>query len=167
VALNESPADGSELAGSEDHTPILCGFKSPLSRAIDRSIEIKMLLLKAVAFAAGLGLSMLSSPAHAVPVSGSDTVPGLYDALLNTKKNGRTLGQSGRLAQLEPVIRRSLDIGGPRRIVLEYGWVGVVDKELAATRAAAATMIEDQVSVANAEPFRRKSPAHARFGNSA
>jgi hypothetical protein len=78
-----------------------------MSRAIGQSIEIKMLLLKAVAFTAGLGLSMLSSPAHAVPVSGSDTVPGLYDALLNTKKNGRTLGQSGRLARLEPVIRRS------------------------------------------------------------
>jgi hypothetical protein len=126
-----------------------------------------MLLLKAVAFTAGLGLSWLSSPAHAVPVSGSDTVPGLYDALLNTKKNGRTLGQSGRLARLEPVIRRSLDIGGPRRIVLEYRWVGAVDKELAAASAAAAKMIEDQVSAANAEPFPRKSPAHARFGNSA
>ena len=44
---------------------------------------------KAVAFAAGLGLSMLSYPVHAAPASGGDTVQGLYDALLSTMKNGR------------------------------------------------------------------------------
>src|SRR6266852_4880850 len=59
---------------------------------------------KAVAFAAGLGLSMLSYPVPAAPPSGGDTVQGLYDALLSTMKNGRTLGQGGRFTQLEPVI---------------------------------------------------------------
>jgi adenylate cyclase len=37
---------------------------------------------------------MLSYPVHAAPASGGDTVQGLYDALLSTMKNGRTLGQS-------------------------------------------------------------------------
>jgi hypothetical protein len=34
-----------------------------------------------VAFAAGLGLSMLSYPVHAASSSSGDTVQGLYDAL--------------------------------------------------------------------------------------
>jgi hypothetical protein len=45
---------------------------------------------KALAFAAGLGLSMLSYPVHAAPNSG-DTVERLNDALLSTMKNGRQL----------------------------------------------------------------------------
>jgi hypothetical protein len=53
---------------------------------------------------------MLSYPAYAAPGSGGDTVQGLYDVLLSTMKNGRTLGQSGRFTQLEPVIRRTFDI---------------------------------------------------------
>jgi len=65
---------------------------------------------KAAAVAAGLGLAMLSYPVHAAPASGGDAVQGLYDALLSTMKNGRTLGQSGRFTQLEPVIRRTFDI---------------------------------------------------------
>jgi hypothetical protein len=35
---------------------------------------------KAVAFSAGLGLSMLSYPVHAAPATGGDTAQGLYDA---------------------------------------------------------------------------------------
>jgi hypothetical protein len=38
---------------------------------------------KAVAFAAGRGLSTLSYPVHAAPASSGDTVKGLYDALLS------------------------------------------------------------------------------------
>jgi hypothetical protein len=52
-------------------------------------------LWKAVAFAARLGLGMFSSPLHAAPPSGADTVQGLYDALLSTMRNGPILGQSG------------------------------------------------------------------------
>ena len=68
---------------------------------------------KAVALGAGIGLAMLSYPVHAAPASGGDTVQGLYDALLSTMKNGRTLRQSGRFTQLEPVIRRTFDIIRP------------------------------------------------------
>ena len=71
-------------------------FAAIFNQAIDRPTVPKMPVCKAVAFAAGLGLSMLSYPVHAAPSSSGDTVQGLYDALLGTMKNGRTLGQSGR-----------------------------------------------------------------------
>ena len=76
----------------------------------------KKTMWKAAALAAGLGLAMLSSPVHAVPTSGGDTVQGLYEALLATMKNGRTLGQSGRFTQTRaghsPEFRYRLD-GAP------------------------------------------------------
>ena len=84
-------------------------------------------LWRAAAFAAGLGLSMLSYPVHAAPSSGGDTVQGLYDALLNTMKNGRTLGHSGRFAQLDPVIRRSFDIALMTRLAVGLSWAGLTE----------------------------------------
>jgi phospholipid transport system substrate-binding protein len=77
---------------------------------------------KAAALAAGIGLAMLSSPCHAATATGGDTVQGLYDALLGTMKNGRTLGQSGRFTQLEPVIRRSFDISSMARLSVGPAW---------------------------------------------
>jgi phospholipid transport system substrate-binding protein len=77
---------------------------------------------KALTLAAGLGLAMLSCPVHAAPMTGGDTVQGLYDALLVTMKNGRTLGQSGRFTQLEPVIRRTFDITGMARLSVGPSW---------------------------------------------
>src|SRR5262245_7858904 len=84
---------------------------------------------RALALAAGLGLGMLSYPVHAGPTSGGDTVRGLYDALLNTMKNGRTLGQSGRFAKLDPVIRRSFDIAEMARLSLGRSWTGLSDAQ--------------------------------------
>jgi phospholipid transport system substrate-binding protein len=88
-----------------------------------------MPLWKAVAFAAGLGLSALSYPVHAAPASGGDTVQGLYDALLSTMKNGRTLGQSGRFTQLAPVIRRTFDIASMARLSIGPSWTGLSDAQ--------------------------------------
>jgi phospholipid transport system substrate-binding protein len=82
-----------------------------------------------VAFAAGLGLSVLSYPVHATPASGGDTVQGLYDALLSTMKNGRILGQSGRFTQLEPVIRRSFDIASMTRLAVGLPWAGLTEAQ--------------------------------------
>jgi len=88
-----------------------------------------MPLWKAAAFAAGLGLSMLSYPVHAAPASSGDTVQGLYDALLGTMKNGRTLGQSGRFTQLEPVIRRSFDIASMARLAVGPSWASLTEAQ--------------------------------------
>src|SRR2546427_9818048 len=97
-------------------------YSAIFNQAISQPIVPKMPLWKAVAFAAGLGLSMLSYPVHAAPASGGDTVQGLYDALLNTMKNGRTLGQSGRFTQLEPVIRRTFDVASIARVSVGPAW---------------------------------------------
>src|SRR6266567_2601506 len=84
---------------------------------------------KAVAVAAGLALAMLSYPVHAATASGGDTVQGLYDALLGTMKNGRTLGQSGRFTQLEPVIRRSFDIASMTRLAVGPSWASLTEAQ--------------------------------------
>jgi phospholipid transport system substrate-binding protein len=78
---------------------------------------------KFAALATGVGIAMLASPAHAAPASGGDTVQGLYDTLLGTMKSGRSLGQSGRFARLEPVIRRTFDITTMARLSVGSSWV--------------------------------------------
>jgi phospholipid transport system substrate-binding protein len=104
-------------------------FPATFNQAIDQPIVPKMPLCKAVAFAAGLGLSVLSYPVHAAPASGGDTVRGLYEALLDTMKNGRTLGQSGRFTQLAPVICRSFDIASMARLSVGPSWAGLTEAQ--------------------------------------
>jgi phospholipid transport system substrate-binding protein len=45
--------------------------------------------------------------------------------LLGTMKNGSTLGESGRFAQLEPVIRRSFDLPVMARLSVGPTWAGL------------------------------------------
>jgi len=84
---------------------------------------------KAVAFAAGLSLSVLSYPLHAAPASGGATVQSLYDVLLTTMKSGRILGESGRFAQLEPVIRRSFDLASMARLSVGPSWTSLTEAQ--------------------------------------
>ncbi|HEX4616210.1 MAG TPA: ABC transporter substrate-binding protein [Stellaceae bacterium] len=94
-----------------------------------KPIVSKTPVWKAVALSAGIGLAMLSHPVHAAPASGSDTVQGLYDALLTTMKNGRTLGQSGRFTQLEPVIRRTFDVPSMARLSVGPSWATLTETQ--------------------------------------
>jgi phospholipid transport system substrate-binding protein len=89
----------------------------------------KSRLCKGLAFAVGLVLSTLSHPVHAAPASGSDIVQSLYDALLSTMKNGRTLGQSGRFAQLAPVIRQTFDVGLMARLSVGPTWTSLSEAQ--------------------------------------
>ena len=89
----------------------------------------KTMAWKAAALVSGIGLGMLSYPVHAAPSSGGDTVKGLYDALLSTMKNGRILGQSGRFAQLDPVIRRSFDVASMARLSIGSSWAGLSENQ--------------------------------------
>jgi phospholipid transport system substrate-binding protein len=89
---------------------------------VRKPIVLKTPMWKAAAIATVLGLPMVPCPAHAAPGGGGDTVQGLYDALLSTMKNGRTLGQSGRFTQLEPVIRRTFDIPSMARLSVGSTW---------------------------------------------
>jgi phospholipid transport system substrate-binding protein len=103
-------------------------FVAIFGQTVDRPSP-KTPLRKAVAFAAGLGISTLSYPLHAAPASGGDTVQGLYGALLSTMKNGRILGQSGRFTQLEPVIRRSFDITSMARLSVGPSWASLTEAQ--------------------------------------
>jgi len=89
---------------------------------VRKPIVSKTPMWKAGTLAAVLGLAMVPYSARAAPGGGSDTVQGLYDALLSTMKNGRTLGKSGRFTQLEPVIHRSFDIPLMARLSVGSSW---------------------------------------------
>jgi len=93
-----------------------------LNQVTSKPIVPKTAAWKAAALATGLGIAMIADPAHAAPGTGGDTVQGLYEALLGTMKNGRTLGQSGRFARLEPVIRRTFDIPTMARLAVGSSW---------------------------------------------
>ena len=93
------------------------------------SIVAKSRLCKALAFAVGLGLSTFSYAAQAALAGGSGTVQGLYDALLSTMKNGRTLGESGRFAKLAPVIRSSFDVASMARLSVGPFWSGLSEAQ--------------------------------------
>ena len=86
-------------------------------------------LWKAIAFAGGVVLGLCSGPLHAAPSSGGDAVQGLYDALLSTMKSGKALGQSGRFTQLEPVIRRSVDIAAMARLSIGPTWASLAEAQ--------------------------------------
>ncbi len=77
---------------------------------------------KALGLGVLLVLAILSCRADAMPANGGNTVQGFYDALLNTMRNGRTLGQSGRFTQLEPVIRKTFDIPSMARLSVGPSW---------------------------------------------
>ena len=104
-------------------------FAAIFNQTVGQPSVPKTRLRKAVAFAAGLGLSMLSCPLYAAPACSGDTVRGLYDALLSTMQNGRILGQSGRFTQLEPVIRRSFDIASMARLSVGPSWAGLTEAQ--------------------------------------
>jgi phospholipid transport system substrate-binding protein len=99
------------------------------NQPIGQPIVPKTPFWKAAAFAAGLGLSTVSYSVHAAPATGGDTVQGLYNALLSTMKNGRTLGQSGRFTQLAPVIRRTFDIASMARLSIGPSWTSLSDAQ--------------------------------------
>lgn len=105
----------------------MTALSSPVirDRPIGQPIVPKKPLWKAVAFAVGVGLSMLSNPLLAASASSGDTVQSLYDALLSTMKNGQTLGQRGRFTQLEPVVRRSFDIASMARLAVGPSWASL------------------------------------------
>jgi phospholipid transport system substrate-binding protein len=117
------------LGQSERNVMASSVFSAIFDQAIDQPIVPKKPVLKAAAFAVGLGLSMLSYSVQAAPSSGGAIVQGLYDALVDTMKNGRILGQSGRFTQLEPVIRRSFDIASMTRLSVGPSWTNLTDAQ--------------------------------------
>ena len=92
---------------------------------MSKSIAPRARARTALCLAAMLVAAALPYPVDAAPASGGDTVQSLYNALLTTMKNGRTLGQSGRFMQLEPVVRRTFDIPLMTRLSVGGAWAGM------------------------------------------
>ncbi len=80
---------------------------------------------KALCFAAMLTVACLSGQVSALAAGAGDTVQSLYSSLLATMKNGSALGESGRFAQLEPVIRSSFDLPLMARLSVGPTWPGL------------------------------------------
>jgi phospholipid transport system substrate-binding protein len=88
-------------------------FKKPASKAVGLSMLLALLTP--------------SYRADAMPADGGNTVQGFYDALLSTMKNGRALGQNGRFAQLDPIVRRTFDIAAMARLSVGPSWASLTE----------------------------------------
>ncbi len=80
---------------------------------------------KALGLAAMLALACVSDHGSALAAGAGDTVQSLYATLLGTMKSGPTLGESGRFAQLEPVIRERFDLPLMARLSVGPTWAGL------------------------------------------
>ena len=83
---------------------------------------------------AGLGLGLLlavgiSAESAAIPANPQDSVRSLYQTLLATMKDARTLGESGRYARLAPVVGRVFDIPLMARLSIGPSWAGLSDAQ--------------------------------------
>jgi phospholipid transport system substrate-binding protein len=107
----------------------ILSFSECRHRSAGLSIVPKSKFCKALAFAVGLGLSTFSYTAHAALTGGTGTVQGLYEALLSMMKNGGALGESGRFAELAPVIRSSFDVALMARLSVGPVWTGLSEKQ--------------------------------------
>jgi len=127
-----------------------------------RTTLSKTLVWKAVALGAGLGLGMLSFSVHAAPSSGGDTVQGLYNALLITMKNGRTLGRLSigpSWAGLSEAQRQQMTESFGRYISAIYAdrFDSYDGQKLEVTSEQAApsgVMVKSQIVKANGEPVK-------------
>jgi len=104
-------------------------FPECSDRNASRSTVAKSRLCKALALTVSLGLTTFSYTAHAALAGGSSTVQGLYDALLSTMTSGRRLGESGRFAQLAPVIRSAFEVASMARLSVGPRWTGLSEAQ--------------------------------------
>jgi len=69
-----------------------------------------------------LAAGIIAERAAAITTDPQANVHGFYDTLLNTMKNGRALGQSGRYARLAPVVDRVFDVPSMTRLAVGPSW---------------------------------------------
>ena len=80
---------------------------------------------KAAGLAVMLTLAAWSQPGSASVGGAGEIVQGLYNNLLVTMRNGSTLGESGRYAELAPVIRRTFDLPIMARLSVGPAWASL------------------------------------------
>jgi phospholipid transport system substrate-binding protein len=78
--------------------------------------------IAALSAALSLTIGMFAESADALALDPQANVRGFYDMLLNTMKNGRSLGQSGRYARLAPVVDRVFDVPSMTRLAIGPSW---------------------------------------------
>jgi phospholipid transport system substrate-binding protein len=88
-------------------------------KAITSSIRTAKIASLFLALSLTAGIFTEGTAAAANP---QDTVRSLYDTLLATMKDGRTLGQSGRDARLAPVVNRTFDLPFMARLAVGPSW---------------------------------------------
>ena len=76
----------------------------------------------ASALAATFTSLVLTGHAPALAAGPEDSVNALHDTLIITMKNGRALGESGRYAKIEPVIRQLFDLPFMSRLAIGASW---------------------------------------------
>src|SRR5713101_6346507 len=109
--------------------PRITGASGRRDRVMNKSIVLRIPPRKAASLAVMLALAILPQPLYAMPPSAGDTVQCLYDALLGARKSGRTLGQSRRFAQLEPVIRKTFDVPSMARLSVGPSWATLTEAQ--------------------------------------
>ena len=94
---------------------VFAKFNAAMLRLGRRGALAGAVALIAFGTLAGTGRAMAATGAAA-------PVRGFYDTLLDTMRQGQTLGQAGRFAALEPVVRRSFDIPYMTRVAVGPAW---------------------------------------------
>jgi phospholipid transport system substrate-binding protein len=75
--------------------------------------------------AAAFTFLVLTGHAPALAAGPEDSVNAFHETLISTMKNGRTLGEYGRYAKIEPVIRRLFDLPFMSRLAVGPSWGGL------------------------------------------
>ncbi len=101
---------------------MIAGILKKISVGPIRMPALLKLRWSAAGAALAVALSAWSAPGMAAVGAAGSTVQSLYDSLLATMKSGSVLGQSGRYAQLAPVIRRSFDLPVMARLSVGSAW---------------------------------------------
>jgi phospholipid transport system substrate-binding protein len=81
--------------------------------------------IAALSLVLALAIGILVESAAALALDPQANVRGFYDTLLNTMKNGRSLGQSGRYARLVPVVDRVFDVPSMTRLAIGSFWASL------------------------------------------
>ena len=79
----------------------------------------------ASALAATFTSLVLTGHAPALAAGPEDSVNALHDTLISTMKNGRTLGERGRYAKIQPVVRQLFDLPFMSRLAVGASWAGL------------------------------------------
>jgi phospholipid transport system substrate-binding protein len=104
-----------------------CSMKRSIPATVRSLSFARSLSLAGVALC--LGLAALSPRAVAMAAGGTETVRSLYATLMETMRNGATLGSHGRYAQVEPVVRRLFDIPFMTRLAVGPQWEGLSEAQ--------------------------------------